>query len=126
MKTTAGEIVVDVKIRRDISGFIGQGSAGQRGSLETLEINAPWLDEQLQTITLPQDDEMVHFRHLMFAGHPYTHPENIAFEMFRVQHVTGMDPAAPRREGVLVTSGSVKMAIMSSSAFEYYWDDSNS
>merc|ERR1719247_2065340 len=60
---------------------------------------------------------------MTFAGEPFMHPHNISVDIIRIDNPSGMNASAPRREGVLVMCDSVKLIIVSSSAWEYYWDD---
>lgn len=120
--TWDGERIVDVKIRPDIVSFNRTQEMPQ--SFETLEVRATWWGEQLLTFPTKGEDIVI-WGSFMMAGHPYEHPKNIIFDLVRIQHTEGMDASKPRREGVIITCESVKIMIVSTSAWEYYWEDSN-
>lgn len=77
-------------------------------------------------MTFPsKDDETIQWGSFTFKQQFYEHPEGITFMLVRLEHGSGMDREAPRREGVLITSNSVKILILSTSALEFYWDDAD-
>merc|ERR1711964_276406 len=62
----------------------------------------------------------------VFSNQHFAHPHNVSFHIFRLkapEHT--MDQSAPSREGVLITSASLKILVASTPAFEYYWEDRN-
>lgn len=112
---------MDVSIRRDVAKF--DRNAEMPGTLETIQVRAPWRDDQLLTFPLT-DDALMQHNLVKYSGH-FDHPHNITFHLFRGEHPPGIHQSAPRREGVLIQCDSVKLMIVSASALEYYWDDND-
>lgn len=118
--SAAGERVLQVSIRRDIASFEKLEDASDL--LETIEVRAPWMSEG--PLTFPKNQEV---RWGSFAVSPtFDHPHNISLSLLRIQNPSSMDKAAPRREGVLITCDELKLFVVSTSAFEYYWTDADS
>jgi len=124
--SAAGERVVEVAIRHLEPDTINSRSNESPGSLATLEVTAPWWKEGLLTFPTNNDD-LIDVGTYLFSKQHYAHPHNVSFDIFRVKppQVDRANESGPTREGILITSDSLKVVVMSTPAFEYYWEDDN-
>lgn len=124
VETSLGEPLAEVQILHDIVHF--DRNQKSPSSLETLDISLPW--QQSGVLTFPTHDEShktVRWGKFIFAGAPFAHLSGVTVDLFRLDDPSTMSRYIPCREGVLITAKSMTLAIVSASAFEYYWDDTD-
>jgi hypothetical protein len=116
VETTGGEIVADIKIR-NMTNF--DKSKAMPLSLETLELKLLWHEDGLVQWT--KDEALLPWGKFMMKPYPFEHPQNVTLDLLQSQdhRMEGV----PRREALIITSASMRMAIMSAAAFEFYYND---
>lgn len=137
VETLEGEMLLDVKIRHDIADFRRNDKLA--GSFDTVEIRAPYWATGLLTMPenegecgsrVPTDGQKVSAADECLQTDKYVispefvHPQDIVIQPFRIKNpAIGLDSATPFIEGVYIACKSMKLAVTSSSALEFYWDD---
>eukprot|EP00929_Paragymnodinium_shiwhaense_P115127 TRINITY_DN83782_c0_g1_i1.p1 TRINITY_DN83782_c0_g1~~TRINITY_DN83782_c0_g1_i1.p1 ORF type:complete len:437 (+),score=86.27 TRINITY_DN83782_c0_g1_i1:115-1425(+) len=112
VKSVAEETVLEVGINRDLASF--DRRALPEDAFETLNVTVPWHSSERLIVKPPSDAFFQHWRNIQ-----------ISFSRIREHgsHKFGGElPDAPRREGALITTGSMKLLILSTSAKEWHED----
>lgn len=120
VESRTGTTVVDVRIRKDI-GI----SQPREGSLESLEVFAPWVSSELLTLPSRSEDMVAHGSIMYDPVGWQTHAEGVSILVYRMTGDRPEDRLLAHIEGVLIVSDGVKMIVRSSSAWEYYYESSD-
>lgn len=104
--SVANEEVLDVSIKKNLTYY--DRAALPENSFETLDVKMEWMQEEKMEVMPPGDAQFDHWR-------------GIRLGFGRVRHFGQLKAGpAPRREAIYVTSKSLKILILSSSAREYF------
>eukprot|EP00929_Paragymnodinium_shiwhaense_P095420 TRINITY_DN5652_c0_g1_i1.p1 TRINITY_DN5652_c0_g1~~TRINITY_DN5652_c0_g1_i1.p1 ORF type:complete len:1295 (+),score=207.12 TRINITY_DN5652_c0_g1_i1:95-3979(+) len=107
--SNGGEEILKIGIKDDLVHFNRANLLPD--AFETLEVSLDWYSPGPMSVMPPADAYFLHWRdvHIAFA------------RMWNEGHI-GPPPPAPRREGVMITSNSLKILVLSTSAKEWHED----